>query len=676
MKKVLLFTLAALCLTTAVSAQRKVKGPQKKALLSSHQGMPAFQNVKSLQVKPADKVLQLMNQSNLPKAVAKAEREAEVKHQALAKNGLRKAPYISQDGKDYCLYVRPIGSWFSSNWRLPTLVVPPFAEYTYTGFSSAAPYRTVNGKTVDDNRVDDNKFTDQAFPLSVTYYPNEQQIAATFPIPSFGMEGFNTTVNLGDMSETWTTESLAGVSGVMVADTINEMTVYDPTNAWLQMNDESYYTGSYPYPVSEGVIDYSFGSNHISFDLDGVNPEDSIATGVSFFYFVDKPLSPLYIESVNASIITKTQFFSGDQKISLNFRSIKYVEEDGETYKVPGDIIATFQAGINDTLSTFSGVIGFYNEGNLTTFGMIRFADKVRMDDGYEYYNPVVIDEPFIVEIAGCDQEGVDIGFWAAPLNEYEYVLNDMLNIPATYRLMRMPNGENTYTYTWSYLPDMSFVGIFDYVSVQTTGYYNDGTTLTDMNVAHFGIIPKSALFEGDETLYDIAVNSYNYLPSVTTAMPWYDITYGYPNYYPYGKEIIVNDNGTITTNEIEGELPGWINMAVDDSERDFTYDESGNATDYGYGESSIYLYTPEDLPQGVKGRAICVNFEGYGFTSEKPLIAIQGEVTMDQIKEVGIKQLPVSAKRNTIYDLQGRKVKSPNAKGLYIINNKKVFVK
>lgn len=633
MKKVLLFTLAALCLTTAVSAQRKVKGPQKKVLLSSHQGKPAFQNAKSLQIKPADKVLQLMNQSNLPKAVAKAEREAEVKHQALAKNGLRKAPYISQDGKDYCLYVRPIGSWFSSNWRLPTLVVPPFAEYTYTGFSSAAPYWTVNGKTVDDNRVDDNKFTDQAFPLSVTYYPNEQQIAATFPIPSFGMEGFNTTVNLGDMSETWTTESLAGVSGVMVADTINEMTVYDPTNAWLQMSDNSYFTGSYPYPVSAGVIDYSFGSNHISLDEDGVNPEDSIATGVSFFFFVDKPLSPLYIEYVNASVITQTKFFSGDQKISLNFRSVKYVEDNGETYKEPGDIIATFQAGIKDTLSTFSNVIGFYNEGNLTTFGTIRFADKVRLEDGYEYNNPVVIDEPFIVEVTGCDQEGVDIGFWAAPLNEYEYYLNDMLGIPATYRSMRMPNGETRYTTSWSYLPDMSFVGIFDYAEIQSTVYYSDGTEINDFNIAHFGMMEKTQIFEGDETLYEVAMNKEKYLPTVTTAMPWYDITTGYPNYYPNGKEVILNNDGSVTAHSIYGMLPDWIGMSVDDSERDFVYDQNGDATDFGYGESSIYLYTDQDLPEGVKGRAIYVNIYGYGVTSKDPLVAIQGEITMDQIE-------------------------------------------
>ena len=634
MKKVLLFTLAALCLTTVVSAQRKVKGPQKKALLSSHQGMPAFQNAKSLQLKPTDKVLKLMNQSNLPKAVAKVEREAEVKHQTLAKNGARKAPYISQDGKDYCMYVRPIGSWFSSNWILPTLVVPPFVDYTYTGFSSAAPIWTINDQKVDDSRVNDNKFTDMAFPLSVTYFPNDQnKIVAVRPIPSFGMEGLNTTVNLGDMSETWKHDVYGGVSGVMVADTINEMTVYDPTNAWLEMSDGSFLTGTYPYPLSYGVEDYNFGSNHISLDYDGVNPQDSIATSVSFFQFVDKPLSPLYIESVNAYVITQTQFFTGNQEISLNFRRVNTVEEEGETYKVPGDIIATFKAGINDTLFTYSNAINFYNEGHLTTFGMLSFADRVKMDDDYVYNNPVVIDEAFIVEITGCDQEGVDVGFWGAPLNEYEYTINDMLGIPATYRLMRLPDGTSTYTYSWSYVPDLMFVGIFDYVSMQTTGYYNDGTTLTDMNIAHFGILPKSTLFDGDETLYDVAVNSYKYLPSVTTAMPWYDPYYGYPNYYPYGKEVILNNDGSVTATEIMGELPTWINMAVDDSERDFTYDESGNATGYGYGESSIYLYTPEDLPQGIKGRAIYVNFEGYGYTSSDPLVAIQGDITMEQIE-------------------------------------------
>ena len=634
MKKVLLFTLAALCLTTAVSAQRKVKGPQKKALLSSHQGMPAFQNARSLQLKPADKVLQLMNQANKPDAVAKAEKELEAKHLTQAKNGFRKAPYISQDGKDYCLYVRPIGSWFSNNWILPTLVVPPFVDYTYTGFSSAAPIWTVNDQKVDDSRVNDNKFTDMAFPLSVTYFPNDQnKIAAFRPIPSFGMEGLNTTVNLGDMSETWEKEPYSGVSGIMVADTINGMTVYDPTYAWLQMSDDSYLTGAYPYPLSTGAIDYNFGSSHVSLDLDGVNPDDSIAKCVSFFHFVDKPLSPLYIESVDASIITQTKFFSGDQEISLNFRRVEIVEEEGETYKVPGDIIATFKAGINDTLYTYSFANDFYNEGNLTTIGSISFADKVTTEDGDVYYNPVVIDEAFIVEITGCDQEGVDIGFWGAPLNEYEYTINDMLGIPATYCLMTLPDGTSSYVYRWSYVPDLTFVGIFDYVSVQTTGYYNDGTTLEDMNIAYFGMMEKAQLFDGDETLYEVAMNKEKYLPTVTTAMPWYDPYYGFENYYPIGKEVILNTDGSITTTKIEGMLPEWIGISVDDSERDFTYDENGNATGYGYGESSIYLYTPEDLPEGVKGRAIYVKFEGYGYTSEEPLVAIQGDITMDQIE-------------------------------------------
>lgn len=679
MKKIILLTLAALCMTTVVSAQRKVRsGSQKKVLLSSRQHAPVVQNAKSLQIKPADKVLQLMNQSNKPNAVAKAEKELAAKHQAQIKNGLRKAPYISQDGKDFCLYVRPIGSWFSNNWKLPTLVVPPFVDYTYTGFSSAAPIWTINDQKVDDSRVNDNKFTDMAFPLSVTYFPNDQnKIVAFRPIPSFGMEGLNTTVNLGDMSETWKKEPYSGVSGVMVADTINEMTVSDPTNAWLQMSDDSYLTGSYPYPLSDGMIDYNFGSSHVNFDYDGVNPEDSIAKCVSFFHFVDKPLSPLYIESVTASIITQTKFFSGDQEISLNFRRVEIVEEGGEKYKVPGDIIATFKAGINDTLFTYSSPLEFYNEGNLTTLGMISFADRVKMDDDYVYNNPVVIDEAFIVEITGCDQEGVDIGFWGAPLNEYEYTINDMLGIPATYCLMTLPDGTSSYVYRWSFVPDLLFVGIFDYVSVQTTGYYSDGTTLEDMNIAYFGMMEKAQLFEGDETLYEVATNKEKYLPTVTTAMPWYDLYYGYENYYPIGKEVILNTDGSITTTDIEGMLPDWINISVDDSERDFTYDDNGNATGYGYGESSIYLYTSEDLPQGVKGRAIYVNFVGYGYTSEDPLVAIQGDITMDQINGVtGIKQLPVSAKRNTIYDIQGRKVKSPNAKGLYIINNKKVFVK
>lgn len=121
---------------------------------------------------------------------------------------------------------------------------------------------------------------------------------------------------------------------------------------------------------------------------------------------------------------------------------------------------------------------------------------------------------------------------------------------------------------------------------------------------------------------------------------------------------VAYNDVDLLSTFDVEYltvvDCPDWISPDVDDS----YYEEQGII--------AVFFNTGE-LPAGVKGRSgdvvICSNDQVYVTVTVN-----QGEVSTD------LNSVKVAEKSAPIYNLMGQQVKNTNAKGLYLINGKKVM--
>lgn len=363
---------------------------------------------------------------------------------------------------------------------------------------------------------------------------------------------------------------------------------------------------------------YAFGTVKTAFDFDkdGTAEEnDQYAVEASY----PAPPAPISFDFAFAPALTHTQFFTGDQKITLTIYN-----------DLTNKIVWQAQAGAGD----FTGGTTAFTDGG--EYGMLKFQKMEKDEDGGEYTVNCTIDFPYTVVIEGYAQEGVDLGFRMVKRTTYE-----AQDAPKMYRYYQNKEGKSVGSLSWTsntYGLPLAFHGLYDVIDIDTAYVTSSGLNMKDMNVMMFSN-------DGQETACGTGDATYP-LIQLSTQMAWYDAE--------------MNENYFM-------ELPEWVTAA------EYEIDTEG----YCYG----YLgFKAEPLPATIAGRGTKVYVESFmGGKSNQPIYFLQGNYTKEQVDKdfTPTAITRVAAEKianNKIYNVAGQEVGN-NFKGIVIKNGKK-FIK
>lgn len=194
--------------------------------------------------------------------------------------------------------------------------------------------------------------------------------------------------------------------------------------------------------------------------------------------------------------------------------------------------------------------------------------------------------------------------------------------IPLTNEIVDIPSyGISTYSCT----SDLDFTNVAGMKAYIVSGFSPSTCTLTltPITTVRAGV---GLLLKGDEGAYNV--------PYITTDMYYSNLLVGVPS--------------TTSISPIDGEYTNFILANGSHGVNFYTLSEAGNIAG-----GKAYLHIP---------------------TSELPSSARSFKFDFGEDESTGINTHVISEDA-TCYDLQGRKVKQP-AKGLYIVNGKKMIIK
>lgn len=381
--------------------------------------------------------------------------------------------------------------------------------------------------------------------------------------------------------------------------------VISPVMHYLGLNDYRV-TKSYA-TMSDGA--YIFGTGNIQ-----TSATESFPCEGMMQYF-DKPSSPLYVDRFNIACLSKSEFFSSTQELTLTVYNV--VEDENGNKRIGNQVLYTATANDDN--------INFEQEANGVKYGSIDFCNR----DASLKLRAVVLDQPFWVVITGFNQNGVDIGVRGCDMSQDEA----SCNIPATYVLVN--DGSQTQALVnqkYKLGMALTFRGIFDNIMV-----LNDANSDAAYNIIRVNDSGTQHLTEGKTE-----ADGLESVP-VYTACPWRDSNNKMNYYWDVDK-----DNS-------------WVKgVAVDASQ----YEKSGI---YGL------KFTCEPLPSGLSGRSATLWLKGKGVTASAPIILLQGDINSSAIDKTEISKT-ASVQGQTV-NLAGQTVGS-NYKGIVIKNGKKILVK
>ena len=379
------------------------------------------------------------------------------------------------------------------------------------------------------------------------------------------------------------------------------------------------------------VYDYLFGTG--TFQMDRDDTPDSLAVSMGVEQYFEKPQTPLYVENVfiNASTFAEKPIV-GDAKLVMTINNAVYDEKAG--MYVPGNkLIATLECTAED-LSNFQNPEAF-GDGKLTEV-VLTFKQKKTSALGTNV-EPFTIDEPFIVTVTGFEQEGVDIN-----LRGHENPVEDTLE--DAYMIFNI-NGNiiSRPFYTDPVSVPFIFNSCFDWAEVWESAETSD-QKLEDFNVLMVSNDGKTVSNKG------YADANFTY---ANTAFTWFNAD---------------DEENYLLLDTNQEDMPEWIVNYYAESEKDEQYGS--------YTGRTMLSVECEALPEGVKGRYAVLYIYGRGYTSTTPLIIIQGDVDLNEIKTVGIKNTsvkPISSEK--FFNLNGQQV-TKATKGLVIKDGKKYINK
>lgn len=585
----------------------------------------------------------------------------------------RKAPIVREDS--VLLYARPEGAFYEdtyymyqgSSYYWNKLAVAPWTQYVYKGYSRPGDAQwgffeedEESGEDiftpVDESYLnEDGNYFDEAFP-----YQYEEGYFPPFANPYY-KQGESIYL-LGD-------ECVNDWSFCGVASTLTPMAVWNNNYVIGTYSDGSkatnpYYWFGIEWDENDNLAAYNYQYGSFNIDADGDGEYDG--KGESVMQYVEKPMAPLYIESVNVmanSCFNKQLIAEGEtvfMYIVATSSEVRTDEETGEQYNTTllGDTLATFTCTAEDVIPD--------GENSEAVFGTLVFSRTVEDLFGSPVREGVTVDTSFAIIIEGLSQEGVDVGIAAALNLKSDYYTK---NNNVYFTFVDNATGEESPFYSWRmnegyiYYPAITFNAIYDGIQVETEVEMSDGSIYDKVNIY---TIQDEA---GEDGLYH-AINQYEWTPEVYTALPWYDVETGVENYTFSVKEGTVGSDGKTTELDESEYLPEWLSLVADDSMRNsYTYN---GGTYYGRGIEVIDIAAGEALPDGLLGRYAIINIKGKGVQANAPLFIIQGNVDVDALN---ISQPTISNHSDAIYSLTGQKVQKAG-KGLYIKNGHKFISK
>lgn len=355
--------------------------------------------------------------------------------------------------------------------------------------------------------------------------------------------------------------------------------------------------------------------------------EQTEAIPEAYIKTFEKPASPICIESFELMFWTEANNpLPAGKKITMN---IYKLDENGKTIGEPVETLYCDNAEIE---GEFSGGDGSY--------GTLTFAKTEIGVFGEELNTPIVIDYAFAIELFGHNEPGVNVCYRLGDLgeegNEYELIYGG----PNTFVKSLNPDGtySNYYWYNeeqgYGYVLPIQLNALYDKVNVETDLEYTDGTVATNCNVLRVSA-------DGETVSTDGPVNVGNFVLA-TTALPFFALD---------------EDGEPVGENYEMVDCPDWIAFSVDNSDW----------ADYNWN----YLVPEcEPLPEGVTGRSAIIYIQGQGYTSETPIIILQGDATIE-----GINNIVADYKSAAKFNVAGQKV-SNNYTGLVICEGKKMLNK
>lgn len=383
--------------------------------------------------------------------------------------------------------------------------------------------------------------------------------------------------------------------------------VISPVMHYLGLND--YQVTHFYASMNDGS--YMFGTGKVNVSATESYPCEGMAQ------FFDKPASPLYIDRFNIASLSKTDFFSANQKLTLTVYNA-VVDESGN-WAIGDKVLYTAQAGKDN--------VNYEQSKNGVSYGSIDFCNR----NGSLKLIPVTIDQPFCVVITGFNQDGVDVGVRGCDLSKDEasddvcstcVLVNDKDNS----KLRMLTN--NTYKLSMA----LTFHAIFDNIMV-----LNESNTDAAYNVVRVSDSGASHFTEGKTAAEGM------YTVPVYTACPWKDSN-NKANYY-----WDVNQDNS------------WVKgVSVDASE----YESKGI---YGL------KFTCAPLPNDITGRTATIWLKGKGITASTPIILLQGNAALTGIN--GIENNTATLDNGRVYNLAGQQVGS-DYKGIVLKNGKKCLKK
>jgi len=583
MKKTFLLTAATLMLATAGNAQA----------IDTKSGKPMFATKTSEMIKKVDSNALMQGKAVRPR----------------------------KDAANGVYYTRPTGSL----WRGVTqegmsyygsmLTIAPGKDLVFNNMSTGAENSVwTYGGEVMTSGIDENYNFNLGYFSGYNYYIyGESRGPLNYSVPELTIGANSYTI--GQESEYFTSEY--GGSSLLI-DSLASLSYANPRTA------DAYGLGSFDNY-------YLYGSGTLTY-------QGTVYTGYGVVQRFPAPMSPLYVEGLHASVLTHSEPLAADATIEALV--IEMVNDS-----TLGDTIAILTATADEctmlsepTQQGQYGLIGVYN---------INFTQKELDELGQPTVVPFTIDRPFVLQILGLDNDGVDIGFRGVEPIEEDNALAD-----CGYGRIALELDGNQYSmaYNGIYL-DINFDALFDNVTVCDTLYDDEGNAAyTNLNVLRVSADGTEISTEGstEDTNIGAAV--------LLTAFDWTDGT----------TEV---DNYTFL------DMPDWVSFDkaenLDESSR-IESQESQGVTYCFAGGYTMLTFNVEALPDGTTGRAARIYVQGRGVTAPTPIIILQGNATIaDGIESV---MTPTTHNGKT-YNAAGQRV-SNNAKGIIIKDGKKYFVK
>ncbi len=487
---------------------------------------------------------------------------------------------------DGVYYLRPEGAFYQGmrpqNWSyypVTKIIVTPWQAFTYENRCTTTAQWSIEGKDVSADA--DGHYTETIEPIPDGY------IDHYLPTITAGDKSYT----LGEGHENWTKYH----GCIAWADSIVEMAVFDPGRV-IRRSGTTVYTNFRPLSMTDGLR-YNYGTMSISSDGDTY-----YSRGVRQTF--EKPMGRLWVQEVTIPAISYAETLLPDGKALTMTIS---TTSDGETAAAT---LATLTCTPADIL-----VIGSQNVGgNKVTMASLRF----HADD------ELVIDQPFIVEIEGFQQEGVDIGLAAALIDPCDQERCHTALITLQDESHQDINATTSYA---DRVPCISIRGMYDGIKMLTDDEALQLTAPTDGG---------ACTQEGGNTPAKIQLK---------TAIRW---NYG-----------LADANYTI-----EG-LPDWLHATVDESRRDF----SGGQ--FGHGLVTL-TFKADPVPEDTPDREAQLYVMGRGVQTTTPIIIRQEGTIINGIHEINALD---SDGHQPMYNLNGQRIINPS-KGIYIVGGKKISYK